>query len=233
MLASNHAAILASLADGDVVLDVGGGGRPFARSDWVLDLMRYEDRGLYGAPDPGAEQFGPRTWVVRDICDREPFPFDDDEIDFAICSHTLEDIRDPIWVCSELSRIARAGYVEVPSRLEEQARGVHGPWVGWSHHRWLTDLEHGGLRFVAKPAVLQSRPDFSFPRGFARALAPAERVETLFWEKSLSAKETIFLDAPSMHAYLRQPVDARRERIQGSRSARLARRLRSRLSALR
>ena len=67
------------------------------------------------------------TWIQRDICDREPYPFDDDELDFVICSHTLEDVRDPIWVCSEMARIAKAGYIEVPSRLEEQSYGFQGP----------------------------------------------------------------------------------------------------------
>ena len=59
-----------------------------------------------------------------------------------ICSHTLEDVRDPIWVCSEIQRVAKAGYIEVPSRLEEQSYGFQGPWVGWGHHHWLIEV-HG------------------------------------------------------------------------------------------
>ena len=47
---------------------------------------------------------------------------DDDQFDLAICVTTLEDIRDPIWACHELNRVARAGYVEVPSRLEDASR---------------------------------------------------------------------------------------------------------------
>ncbi len=60
---------------------------------------------------------------MRDICDHEPYPFGDQEFDFVICSQTLEDVRDPIWVCSEINRIGKAGYIEVPSRLEEQSWG--------------------------------------------------------------------------------------------------------------
>jgi hypothetical protein len=40
-----------------VVLDVGGWGRPFTRADWVLDLMPYETRGLYGRDGTGEERF--------------------------------------------------------------------------------------------------------------------------------------------------------------------------------
>src|SRR5215212_2730078 len=113
-----------------VVLDVGGWASPLARADWVIDLMPHETRGLYGESDPARERFSGERWVERDICARDPWPFADGQFDFAVCSHTLEDVRDPVWVCSELARVARAGYVEVPSRLEEQAFGVHGPWVG-------------------------------------------------------------------------------------------------------
>jgi len=102
------------LGEDDLVLDVGGWADPMPRADWVMDLMPYETRGLYGeAGDSDAERFGPETWIVRDICAREPFPFADGEVDFVVCSHTLEDIRDPLWVCSELTRVAKAGYIEV------------------------------------------------------------------------------------------------------------------------
>lgn len=64
------------------------------------------------------------------MCDCEPWPFEDDRFDFAVCSQTLEDLRDPVWVCSELSRMARAGCVDMPSRLEEQSRGVSAAAAG-------------------------------------------------------------------------------------------------------
>ena len=72
-----------------------------------------------GGFGPGPERFGTDTWVTRDMCDPEPWPFADDVFDFAICTFTLEDIRDPVRVCAEMSRVARAGYIEVPSLLDE------------------------------------------------------------------------------------------------------------------
>src|SRR5919198_3858549 len=135
MLRSSLERIL-RLPDDAAVLDVGGWAKPLPRADWVLDLMPYETRGLYGELDPAAERFSAETWVELDMCERTPWPFTDGQFDLAVCSHTLEDVRDPIWVCSELIRVARAGYIEVPSRLEEQAHGFQGPWVGWGPHRW-------------------------------------------------------------------------------------------------
>src|SRR5947209_20356182 len=103
--------ILRTLADDALVLDVGGWAAPFNRADWVIDLMPYDTRGPLGSYGGGAERFTRDTWVQRDICDREPWPFADAQFDFALCVTTLEDIRDPIWVCSELARVARAGSV--------------------------------------------------------------------------------------------------------------------------
>jgi SAM-dependent methyltransferase len=44
-----------------------------------------------------------------------PYPFKEKEFDFIICSHVLEHLDDPVRVCAEFSRIAKAGYIEVPS----------------------------------------------------------------------------------------------------------------------
>jgi len=209
MLAASRTRILERLHDDDLVLDVGGGASPFPRADWVLDLMDYEQRGLYGAPpDPGRERFGPDTWVRRDMCAREPWPFADRQFDFAICSHTLEDVRDPIAVCDELTRVAKAGYIEVPSRLEEQSYGFQGPWTGWGHHHWLVDLVGDELVFVFKHHVLHNRESDRFPPGFRDSLSPEQRVLCLWWEGSFRYREQVFLDAPSLDAYLADFVAA-------------------------
>ena len=204
MLASSHERLLARLSDDDLVLDVGGGASPLARADWVIDLTPYDERRA--VPD---ERFTRDTWVQRDVCDREPWPFEDGRFDFAVCSHTLEDVRDPIHVCSELQRVARAGYIEVPSRLEEQSWGVIGPWVGWSHHRWLIDVTENRIEFVHKPHALHGRETDHFPPGFHDSLTAEERVQQLWWEGSFDYGERIILTAEEAEAYLAEPVRAR------------------------
>lgn len=206
MLPASADRISALLEGSDLVLDVGAWAKPFPRADWVLDLMPYETRGAYGEPSEERERFSAQTWVQRDICDREPWPFADDQFDFAVCSHTLEDVRDPVWVCSELARVAKAGYVEVPSRLEEQSLGVQGPWVGWGHHHWLIDVGEDEIEFVFKHHVLHGDPLAHFPEGFARALESERRVQQLWWEGGFGARERIFTDAPGLDGYLREFV---------------------------
>src|SRR4051794_8143444 len=178
MLEASAAEVLARIGPDDLVLDVGGWGQPFPRADWVLDLLPYGTRGLYDYDrETAAERFSEATWVQRDICDHEPWPFADRQFDFAICSHTLEDIRDPIWVCSELQRVARAGYIEVPSRLEEQTHGFEGPWTGWSHHRWITEQSGDGtLEFTFKPHLVHGGSHVSLPAAVQQGLTPQQRV---------------------------------------------------------
>lgn len=217
MLESTRSRLIESLPPDAVVLDIGGWADPFWRADWVIDLFPYETRGLYerrGWVEPRAdaepERFSKRTWIERDVCDREAFPFADDEVDFVICSHTLEDIRDPIWVCSEMNRIAKAGYIEVPSRLEEQSWGVGGgAFVGWTHHHWLIDVGESEIEFVFKSHVIHAVPDYYFPYEFWQRLRQEEKVQSLWWEGSFDYGErVIFEDSVESSGYLRDFVTA-------------------------
>jgi len=206
---------LDAVGTNDVVLDIGGWADPLWRADWVMDLAPYETRGLYErngwvAPhDLSKERFGPETWITRDICDREPYPFDDKSIDFVVCSHTLEDIRDPVWVCSEMQRIAKAGYIEVPSRLEEQTWGIHGDFVGWVHHRWLIDIDRDAMEFVFKLHAIHANPRFYFPASFAGRLSDDDRVQSLWWKGSFDVSERVmFEEEEATNVYLGEFVSA-------------------------
>jgi hypothetical protein len=202
VIESSAARIIEDVGDDALVLDVGGWGKPFTRADWVVDEMPYETRGLYGLDGQGEERFRQETWVRHDICSRDTWPFDDKQFDFVVCSHTLEDVRDPIWVCHELVRVSKAGYIEVPSRLEEQTYGVQGPWVGWGHHHWLVDVEPSLLRFTFKHHVMHNRPTDHFPAGFCDGLSQEDRVQCLWWEDEFAFEERRFATPEELDRYL-------------------------------
>lgn len=205
------AARIDALPDDALVLDVGGWAAPLPRADWVIDLLPYETRGLYvHRAEPGTERFTADTWVQRDICGAEPWPFRDDQFDFAVCSHTLEDVRDPLRVCEELCRVAKAGYVEVPAPVEELTFGLHGPWVGWSHHHWITELEGEGLRFTMKPHLLVDEGRH-LPAGSTAGLGPEDVVLQLWWEGSFPFREQAVLGLEEFDAWLFGLVAACRE----------------------
>jgi hypothetical protein len=219
MFADSVERISERLDDSARVLDVGGWARPFSRADWVLDLMPYESRGMLGRDGEGQERFDAERWVERDICARAAWPFEDGFFDFVVCSHTLEDLRDPVWVCSELQRVARAGYIEVPSRLEEQSWNVQGPWVGWGHHHWLIDVEGQDISFVFKPHILGGLPGSAFPAGFAECLGEADRLQTLWWEGGFGYRERLFYEPEELNRYLTRFVRENLGRVPETRRA--------------
>jgi hypothetical protein len=199
------------IPDAGLVLDVGGWAKPLPRADWVIDLLPYDTRGLYGEASDEPERFTRETWVQRDICDRDPWPFADDQFDFAVCAHTLEDVRDPVGVCRELSRVAKAGYVEVPAPVEELTWGIQGEWVGWTHHHWITELIDGELVFTAKPHLLCAKGRH-LPPGSAD---DKDRVIALHWDGSLKAREQVFVGADQFDPWLQGLLDAHAPKPRG------------------
>lgn len=194
------------------VLDVGGWANPLSRADWVIDLLPWETRGLYGpAVDPARERFTGATWVRQDICE-SPWPFDDGQFDFAVCAQTLEDVRDPLAVCREIVRVARAGYVEVPSPVEELTWGLQGSWAGWSHHHWICEPESNGMRFTHKSHSVHA-PGRHLDVGSCALLPPEDRVLQLWWTGSFSFREQIFVGADEFDPWLEELLATARNRV--------------------
>ncbi len=186
---------LASRLDRDaVVLDVGGGASPFPRADYVLDAIPLGKAGWHGDMVEGIPiRYTAQTWIQRDVCDRAPWPFPDKFFDFSICSHLLEDVRDPIWVCSELQRVSHAGYIEVPSRIIEQTLGVEHPrYAGFCHHRWLVSARGEVVEFRFKPHLLHTFRDAIVAEvGVWRQINPEYSVTMFEWQNRFEYYEVI------------------------------------------
>ncbi len=192
---ANLGRILGNLSVDEVFLDVGGWAQPLNRANHVIDAMPYETRGVFGSLGEGPEMFSKETWVCRDLCAREPFPFEKKEIDYVFCSHTLEDLRDPIFVCSEMVRVGKRGYIEVPSWLVECSLGIESrSYAGWYHHRWIVEIQGGQLTFTHKPHNLHSRWSLRVPRSVTASLEEEDLASYLFWNNEFAFREKIFID---------------------------------------
>lgn len=101
--------IAVPVPDDALVLDVGSGDKPSWRADVLLDR--------YTGAEYAAQRSGrAAARVTRPLFDADAadMPFRDNAFDYAICSNLLEHVPDPAGVAAELSRVARAGYIEVP-----------------------------------------------------------------------------------------------------------------------
>lgn len=202
MLKDSADRISRQLPDSALVLDVGGAAAPFARADWVIDLQPYEARGQLSEPgELEKARVTADSWVQRDICDREPWPFADGQFDFAVCSHTLEDVRDPVWVAQEMQRVAAAGYIETPTVEEELTYGIQGPWVGWGHHHWLVLMGSRRIEFLFKHHVV-NRAGSHLPAGAVAGKSLAERVQTFSWQGGFEVAERFMLTAEELDGFL-------------------------------
>jgi hypothetical protein len=126
----------------DWVLEIGPGHAPFKRANVSVDFVDV----------PGVQNL-----IKCDVAN-EPLPFQDKEFDFVYCRHTLEDMYNPFPLIKEMSRVAKRGYIEVPSPMAEIGRGVDGgspPFRGYHHHRWVGWVFGREFRMVSKYAYIE------------------------------------------------------------------------------
>lgn len=124
------------VAKDGLVLEVGSGGKPYPRADVLLDA--YENTRERNWAPLKAD----RPTVLGFV---EQLPFRDKAFDFVIASHVLEHSADPAQFISELQRVAKAGYIEVPDAFFERINPL------LDHHLEITQRD-GRLLIHKKPA---------------------------------------------------------------------------------
>lgn len=94
-----------------LVLEVGSGGNPYFRANVLIDAY-YDTRERHYA-----KLISDRPTVLGFV---ENLPFKDNSFDFVIASHVLEHSKDPEKFLSELQRVSKSGYIEVPDAFFER-----------------------------------------------------------------------------------------------------------------
>lgn len=194
------------------VLAVGAAHGLLNAATHVLDTGPYLQGGRSLDPQ-NARRSLPATRVEMDLC-ATPWPFPDRYFEFSFCSHVLEDVRDPVTVLREISRVSRAGYIETPSRAREMfVAGRHPrlaawlgrkPVVGFPRHRWYVENVHGQFRFLAKTAETIASPEYVLTRGeLGRELTEEESGLGVFWSDRIEGRELVFQDSREIGYELR------------------------------
>jgi uncharacterized protein YbaR (Trm112 family) len=147
-----------------LVLEVGSGGNPCYRANVLLDAF---------------EATRQRHWVPL-VAERptvlgivERLPFKDKAFDFVIASHVFEHSTDPVGFLSELQRVARAGYIEVPDAFMERVNPYRDHRLevtlrdgvllirkkrGWQHDPELVELYEHRAKSVITSETMRRHP---------------------------------------------------------------------------
>lgn len=110
-----------------LVLNVGSGNKPFWRGDFFVDLLDSSNNQRHS---------GGKLLIIKDRiinANVEELPFCDKIFDFCFCSHLLEHVENPARAISEIVRVSKAGYIEVPN-------GIHEIIQPFNSHLWVTFL---------------------------------------------------------------------------------------------
>lgn len=185
-----------TIKQSDNVLDVGGWWKPLNRANTILDALPYESRSGGGNIGSQPEQYSKENWIQFDICGNT-WPFKDKEFDFVHCGQTLEDIRDPIFVCKEMIRVAKRGVITTPTIWIECQRGIDAYpesvlYRGFDKHKWLVEHSSNGLHFIPK---LNSLMSFGYvDQKIVNKYITMHRIwsDIFFWENSFSFSESVF-----------------------------------------
>lgn len=201
------------------VIDVGG-----MMNLWAKDVVTH-CLDIQLCKEPGVKSF------VGDICNSDGWGevlndvLMNDKYDYAICTHVLEDIRDPMLVCKMLSKIAVEGFIALPCKHTELTSGiecgdkpdqaiwgVRDVFKGYFHHRWIFTVRDGILWAYPKLGFLEYMTGIEW--------ATKENKDAYWHEMSFFWKDSIPLQffnedflGPNGYTYMQRYRDTIREGV--------------------
>lgn len=72
------------------------------------------------------------------------------KFDFSICSHTLEDVFNPLDLIELLTKISKSGFIAVPSKYDEFLFLYEHSYRGNAHHKQFFDMIDNKLTIFPK-----------------------------------------------------------------------------------
>jgi ubiquinone/menaquinone biosynthesis C-methylase UbiE len=109
-------------------------------------------------------------------------PFKDKEFDFVISSHVLEHIEDIFYFIKELERISSKGYIEIPTKLEDNL-----VFENKNDHKWHLEFDD-----VENKLIISNRLQIFEPILTVSSIKLLNKffreslVFELFWEESIN-----------------------------------------------
>ena len=105
------------------------------------------------------------------------------KFDFSICSHTIEDIFNPIDAIKFLTKISKRGYISIPSKFNEFKHLYGQKYRGNAHHKQFFDVNDDKLVIFPKFSFIEvdNRSDIILTQHKGDEL-------NIFWEENIDFK---------------------------------------------
>ena len=113
--------------------------------------------------------------------DGKRLPFEDNHFDFIIASHVLEHVEDYKFFISELERVSSKGYIELPTKLEDNL-----VFENKKAHLWQMDFDDDNSKLLISKKLQYMEPILTvsmlqqFRKNFKSSL-----ILELYWEKKI------------------------------------------------
>jgi SAM-dependent methyltransferase len=175
----------------DKVLEVGGGHNPHPRANVVVD--KYVDSNFHRSG---------KIKVLKNQkflnADGENLPFSDKEFDYIICCQVLEHVEDPVKFLQEQFRVAKRGYIEIPSLIGENL-------FPKKSHKWVLH-EYKDVLYLVDKAKLNVSHDYDLGNLFLYYL-PKQSIGFKILERTHPNIETIRIEWENDFQYIIEPTD--------------------------
>ncbi|MEI8631924.1 methionine biosynthesis protein MetW [Vibrio sp. PP-XX7] len=89
--------------------------------------------------------------ITGNIDKNETWSKIDKVYDFSICTHTIEDVTNPLLVLEKIQEISNSGFISFPNKFQELKNVESSYYLGYCHHKHIfTLLENDILKFIPK-----------------------------------------------------------------------------------
>jgi len=135
-----------------------------------------------------SKEFKEKNLKFIKIYPNEKLPFKDKEFDYVILSHVLEHVTNILEFTKEVERIAKAGYIELPTKLADNlVIGCDEKDIG---HKWWLEFDDTNykLKYVKKLDVIQKFLSVGSIHKFQKFFEDSLILQ-LYWENTIDLTE--------------------------------------------
>ncbi len=151
------------------VLDIGCG---YSANDYATTICDIQDL---------SKHYNDRNFVK--LID-ENLPFTDNEFDFVVASHVIEHVKDPKKFITELERVSKKGYIELPTKLEDNL-----VFENKKEHLWHMDFDDVNLELIISKKLQVFNPILTVSTvQKLREYFRKSLVIELYWENKIDYK---------------------------------------------